>query len=278
MGHELSIIHSGSLGERFRQFRPPDLDSPINPQAIEEWSISLQHLLSCMGLTEQEKVLYGFMVMNKDPRFEWETVESRVNMAEMTWIEFIQEVSQRCYNYETMRTIQKEFDNIQQGSMTVTEAVNKFERLAQRCPHLVLSEEEKIKRMMMMLRPDISVVVDNDNQPPVTMAECVDRAIRVEKRLDQARESRKIFKRKRGNFQGSKGKQPIKSHNNNNPLCPKCGRKHKDECRAGTNRCFKCGMEGHFSRNCYLHKLNQQKPQGSQQSALGASNKGPQAN
>ena len=104
---------------------------------------------------------------------------------------------------------------------------------------------------MMMWHLEISVMVDNDNQPPITIVDCVDREIRAEKFLDQARKSRNIFKRRRGNFQKRKGPQKIKSHNNDNPLCPKCGKMHKEECRAGTNRCFKCGMEGHFARNCY---------------------------
>lgn len=37
----------------------------------------------------------------------------------------------------------------------------------------------------------------------------------------------------------------------------KCGRNHKDECRYGTNSCFLCGNEGHFTNNCLVNPQNQ---------------------
>ena len=34
------------------------------------------------------------------------------------------------------------------------------------------------------------------------------------------------------------------------PLCPTCQRRHLGECRMNMTRCFHCGQEGHFIRNC----------------------------
>ena len=34
------------------------------------------------------------------------------------------------------------------------------------------------------------------------------------------------------------------------PLCPTCQRRHLGECKMNMTRCFHCGQEGHFIRDC----------------------------
>ena len=66
--------------------------------------------------------------------------------------------------------------------------------------------------------------------------------------------------------QGSQQNQPQKKNtpnNNNNayPTCQKCGKKHLGDCRAGTNRCYLCGKEGHYAKNCYANSQSPPNPQ-----------------
>ena len=42
------------------------------------------------------------------------------------------------------------------------------------------------------------------------------------------------------------------------------------ECRAGTNRCYLCGKEGHYARNCNANFQNQQSNQRNQGNQLHA--------
>ncbi|KAL5579140.1 hypothetical protein UlMin_011582 [Ulmus minor] len=108
----------------------------------------------------------------------------------MTWEEFVGEFNQKYYNQAAMRAKQKEFLNLKQGNMTVIEAVTKFEQLARLCPSLVATEEERTRKMMDMFCPDIALAIESGGSPPVSVAECVERALRVEYRLAQLKEER----------------------------------------------------------------------------------------
>ena len=82
--------------------------------------------------------------------------------------------------------------------MTVIEAVNKFEQLSRLCPHMLRTEEDRLKRMMDMFKPDIALAIESGGSPPTTVARCVERAVRIEYRMAQVKEERnKYFEAKR---------------------------------------------------------------------------------
>ncbi|GMN22348.1 hypothetical protein TIFTF001_047428 [Ficus carica] len=116
----------------------------------------------------------------------------------MTWEDFVDEFKKKYFNTEVMEAQQDEFNNFRQGNLSVTEAIKKFEQLARLCPHLISSEREKVRRMMRMFRSYLAVVISSGPYPPITVAKCVNRAIRAEYWVGQNREQRaKFFKDKK---------------------------------------------------------------------------------
>ena len=95
----------------------------------------------------------------------------------MSWADFIREFNQKYYNSAILKTRQDEFLNLKQGTMTVIEAVNKFEQLSRLCPFMVRTEEDRLKRMMDMFRLDIALAIESGGSPPTTVARCVERAV-----------------------------------------------------------------------------------------------------
>ncbi|KAL5561951.1 hypothetical protein UlMin_031698 [Ulmus minor] len=240
-----------------------------------------------MRLTDQERVSCASFMLKKDARHWWATVKMTRDVTEMTWADFVSEFNQKYYNSAILRAQQDEFMNLKQGSMTVIEAVNKFEQLSRVCPHMLRTEEDRLKRMMDMFKPDIALAIESGGSPPTKVARCVERAVRIEYRMAQVKEERnKYFEAKRSQRkvgtevqakdsnrgsrpggrpnqstsfkkkgkptgQGGQSNQPPRRNSQNRPACQKCGKTHQGECRAGNlNMCYRCGKEGHYAKFC----------------------------
>ncbi|GMN72961.1 hypothetical protein TIFTF001_055680 [Ficus carica] len=116
------------------------------------------------------------------------------------------------YNQEILAAQQDEFTNLRQGSMTVMEAVKKFEQLARLCPELVPNEKEKVRRMMQMFRTDISKQVSAGSSTPTLVSDYISRAIRAEYWINQDKEARaQIFEARKEEKTVAKQVQPRQS-------------------------------------------------------------------
>ena len=152
----LPPVREDLLYERFRRMKAPEFERPMDPIAADNWLIDIQVILDFMRLTEQEKVLCASFALKKDARHWWMTIQMRRDVTAMSWQDFVMEFRTMYYNKEVLATQQDEFTNFRQGSMTVMEAVKKFEQLARLCPELVPSETEKVRRMMKIFRTDVA--------------------------------------------------------------------------------------------------------------------------
>ncbi|GMN19718.1 hypothetical protein TIFTF001_049944 [Ficus carica] len=160
--------------------KAPEFEGLMNPIEADNWLIDIQVILDFMGLSEQEKVMCASFALKKDARHWWRTVQLRRNVTLMSWQDFVSEFRAMYYNPEILATQQDEFNSMKQGSMTVMEAVKKFEQLARLCLELVPNEAEKVRRMMKIFRTDIDKQVSAGSSPPTLVADCISRAMRAE--------------------------------------------------------------------------------------------------
>ncbi|KAL5559060.1 hypothetical protein UlMin_035271 [Ulmus minor] len=269
------------LCERLCKMKPPLFEGTTNPLEAEDWLSTMETILDFMELRDEEKITCAVYVLRKEARYWWDAVKTRRVVQAMSWADFVYEFNKKFFNPTALSAQQTEFLNFKQENMTVADAVRKFERLATLCPYLVPTEEQRVKRMLEMFRPDISLSVEGGSDLPTTTIDCVERAYRAEHRLNQLKEMRnRMYENKRkqnnqnsnqnrgqqvsqpygqnknnkrkGNSQANRdSRQPAPKKNNATyPTCGKCGKNHPGECRQGTTACYKCGKEGHFARKC----------------------------
>ncbi|GMN64473.1 hypothetical protein TIFTF001_033541 [Ficus carica] len=264
------LVRDDLLYERFRRMKAPKFEGPSDPIATDNRLIDIQVILDFMRLTEQEKVLCASFALKKDARHWWMTVQMRRDVTTMSWQDFVTEFRIMYYNREVLAVQQDEFTNLKQGSMTVMEAVKKFEQLARLCPELVPNEIEKYSRA---IRTEYWINQDKETRARNFKARRKEKAMVKQTQPRQISEafpkgqnsnpaqSSKQFGRNKliGNFtgQGQQKNYPQKRNNQGNEgnntdylMCAKCGKKHLGVCRVGSNAYYLCGKEGHYVRNC----------------------------
>ncbi|GMN64779.1 hypothetical protein TIFTF001_033853 [Ficus carica] len=136
---------------RFKKMKPKEFNGSTDPLVAQGWLKSIELALNFMGLTENEKVMCASYYLMDDARIWWEGIELR--------------------------------------NLSVIEATTRFNQLARLYPHMVPNEEERLRRMIRMLRHEIAVIVDSGSAPPTTTAGCVKCALCAEYHLNKQKES-----------------------------------------------------------------------------------------
>ena len=112
----------------------------------------------------------------------------RSNVEVIRWAELVEELNTNFINMRAMSAKQRDFNNLKQGSMTVTEAVTKFNKLARLCPYLMPTEVERVRKMMEIFKSELAMAIDSGNYSLTTIVDCMERALRAEYRLAQVKE------------------------------------------------------------------------------------------
>ncbi|GMN62583.1 hypothetical protein TIFTF001_031674 [Ficus carica] len=174
------LVREDLLFERFRRMKAPEFEGLTDPIEADNWLIDIQ-----------------------DARHWWMTVQMRRDVAAMSWQDFVAEFRMMYYSSEILAAQQDEFTSMKQGSMTVLEAVKKFEQLARLCPELIPNETEKVRRTMKMFRTDIAKQ-DKEARAQIFKAKKEEKA--VVKQL-QPRQNQELYPKGQNNNSGQNSKQ-----------------------------------------------------------------------
>lgn len=216
----------------------------------------------------------------------WKTLVSVVPKERVTWDFFQEEFRKKYISQRFIDQKRKEFLELKQGNMTVTDYEREFVRLSKYAQECVSTEAIMCKRFEDGLNDDIRLSVGVLEIKEFVIL--VERACKAEellkrkgkvetetqdtKKRQMSRSFQATSKRPKefstrfsfsagqsSQNRGSKFKDPKAQTTSTTSVgnvrqgrsgCPRCGRLHYGPCRAGENVCYKCGAPDHFVREC----------------------------
>jgi hypothetical protein len=124
--------------------KPPTFASSPDPRHAEDWLKSVEKMLIIAQCSDREKVLYAFGRLTGPAADWWDSYTAAHHVADtITWAEFATQF--RNYHIPTglMKIKKKEFLSLKQGSMLVSEYLDRFIQLSRYAPDEVAEDERK---------------------------------------------------------------------------------------------------------------------------------------
>ncbi|XP_075515770.1 uncharacterized protein LOC142550580 [Primulina tabacum] len=212
----------------------------------------------------------------KAARIWWNATKVGVDVSTLKWQEFTDLFYDKYFPDALRARKVTEFLELRQGGMNVDEYILKFEEGSLFAPYIASNDKDKGAHFIRGLRAEIRR--DINMSKAVTFKEIVSKSLLAEqdeKDIARERQARHQAIAQRGQSSSQRGKDRFKGKgkmepsprpptvlsNPEKPLCPKCGRHHRGECRFGTHSCYRCGTAGHIAKDC-PRGASQEKVQG----------------
>ncbi|XP_028098735.1 uncharacterized protein LOC114298367 [Camellia sinensis] len=156
LGHqileELGKIRNNRQNERtrlfseFRKQRPPKFTGVPDPKVAENWLRQIEKMLDTMGITEAaDRIALAVFELDDEADHWWELIKNTRDVASLSWNQFRKLFLNKYFPSTIHRERVKEFQNLEHGSMTVTQYATKFEELARCVTRYVANDEEKAR-------------------------------------------------------------------------------------------------------------------------------------
>ncbi|KAL5849137.1 hypothetical protein ACOSQ4_007150 [Xanthoceras sorbifolium] len=272
--------------ERLAKHRPTDFhgrkDEDVS--AAEYWFERTNRILNQMHCTPEERLECAVSLLQEDAYQWWTSIIQTVRPEDRTWDFFQKKFRRKYIGRIYLDNLKREFINLKQRQMTVTEYEREFVRLSKYARDMVATEADKCRRFKDGLNDYIRLQVTAFEFEDFTRL--VSAALNVEriKKEEQARRDRgqqrrgagpsssyqpqsKKFKgpqssgpvqlqrpvptARPGQFATSVASTPRRTFRGPAPVfCEHCEKRHPGECWRVTGACNRCGARDHFYRDC----------------------------
>ncbi|KAL5794529.1 hypothetical protein ACOSP7_003123 [Xanthoceras sorbifolium] len=272
--------------ERLAKHRPTDFHGrkDEDASAAEHWFERTNRILEQMHCTPEERLECAVSLLQEDAYQWWTSIIQTVRPEDRTWDFFQTEFRRKYIGRIYLDNLKREFTNLKQRQMTVTEYEREFVRLSKYAKEMVATEADKCRRFEDGLNDYIRLQVAAFEFEDFTRL--VSAALNVEriKKEEQARRDRGQQRRGAGpsssyqspskKFKGPQPSGPVQSQRPvptarpgqsatsvastprsvgrgpAPPVCDHCSKRHPGECWKLTGACLKCGSHDHFVREC----------------------------
>ena len=283
-GQPAAITLKRSTIERMARYRPVDFmgKKEDEPSMVENWLERTERMLVQMHCTTEEKLECATSLLQDEAYQWWVSVTRTAPSERVTWEFFLDEFKKHYVGRIYLKNMRREFHNLKQRQMSVTEYQREFTRLSKYAPEVLVSEEEKCRRfeddLNDHIRAHVTAFCHEDFSKIVTCALNVEKVKKEERERKDKRQGKKnpgqssSQQQQRKKFRGPQGSnQPIAQATGRNttlpapsvastpggasggqtaPHCSYCGRNYIGECWRLTGACLICGSKEHRARDC----------------------------
>jgi hypothetical protein len=147
--------------------KPPTFASSPDPLDADDWLKSMEKMLNIAQCTGREKVLYAFGCLIGPAADWWDSYTAAHDAADtITWAEFRTQFRNYHIPARLMKIKKKEFLSLKQGSMSVSEYLDKFIQLSRYAPYEVAEDERKQEQFIEGLNGPLQYALVAHTFPP----------------------------------------------------------------------------------------------------------------
>ncbi|CAN6280466.1 unnamed protein product [Urochloa humidicola] len=133
----------------FMSHRPPTFSHSPDPLQADDWLKTVEKMLDIAQCSDREKVLHASGCLEGAASYWWDAYTAAHNAANtITWNEFKTNFKNHHIPSGLMKLKKKQFLDLKQGSMSVTEYRDKFFQLSRYAPEEVAIDEKMQDRFM----------------------------------------------------------------------------------------------------------------------------------
>ena len=124
-----------------------DFRGTTNPLEAKHWLQRTERIFEMMYYTPEEKLDYAVSLLQEDAYDWWVTIpNSRVRPWVLSYEDFLQDFQNKYMAAAYRNAKVREFTNLRQGMMSVTEYEVKFDQLSRYAIHLIATEQDKCSK------------------------------------------------------------------------------------------------------------------------------------
>ena len=279
-----AVAPQRSTIERMARYRPIDFmgKKDDEPATAENWLERTERMLVQMHCTTEEKLECAISLLQEEAYHWWVSVIRTASPESVTWKFFLDEFKKQYVGRIYLNNMRREFHNLKQRQMSVTECQREFTRLRKYASEILVSEEERCRKfedgLNDHIRAHVTGFCHEDFSKIVTCALNIERVKKEENDRKERRQGKKnpgqssAHQQQSKKFKGPQGSnQPtVQATGNKSVLpipsvasaqggaskgqvilhCPHCGRNHKGECWKLTGACLVSGSTEHKVKDC----------------------------
>ncbi|KAG8480712.1 hypothetical protein CXB51_025402 [Gossypium anomalum] len=231
------------------EFKATDSD---DAEQAEFWLDNTIRVLDELSCTPEECLKCTISLLRDSAYYWWNTLISVVPRERVTWEFFQTEFRKKYISQRFIDQKRKEFLELKQGSMMVTDYERKFVRLSRYARECVSSEAVMCKRFEDGLNEDIKLYVG--------VLEIREFVVLVERACKAEELSKEKRKAEMGAKERDRERPPVSTRvtsvasvgndRRDRTECQYYGKWHSGSCRFHDRSCYKCGSADHFIKDC----------------------------